>query len=208
MKSRQMFASFEEARRVIVESDEQIKQLFFKITKADDGAMFGLDFVAYAVIQRSLSLSAAVVKLAEENNFLSAASLVRLQLDSCLRMHGAWLVDKPHDFARSMLKGNPVKKQKASTGDLLTDQFLVGSLKKEFPWIERVYRECSGFIHLSEKHIYATFQGSFEDGKISLALGSSQSHIGERAVLELLTAFHHITDILIWLLSSVRLKSE
>ena len=38
----------------------------------------------------------------------------------------------------------------------MVDTYLAHRLAHEFPWVPNVYRETSGFIHLSEKHILST----------------------------------------------------
>jgi hypothetical protein len=37
----------------------------------------------------------------------------------------------------------------------MTDKFLVKKFSEEYKWIEKVYNNTSGYIHLSEKHLFA-----------------------------------------------------
>ena len=75
---------------------------------------------------RSLSFSKA-------RNFLAAAPLIRLQLDSCLRLYAAWLVENPHEFAHKVLRRERVDKLKNQDGKFLRDHYLVEKLAEEYP---------------------------------------------------------------------------
>lgn len=83
-----------------------------EMLQADKGALFSLDLLAAAALKRSMAHHKALGYLIRERNYLCAASLVRLQLDSCLRFHAAWLVDDPHAFAENVFKGTAIRKMK------------------------------------------------------------------------------------------------
>ncbi len=36
----------------------------------------------------------------------------------------------------------------------MRDDYLIAKAKEDYPWMEEVYKETSGFIHFSNKHIY------------------------------------------------------
>src|SRR5215208_2590243 len=84
----------------------------------ESGPLFPLDLLATAAMNRSLNLTMAFCTLIEARNFLTAAPLIRLQLDSCPRLSAAWLVDDPHAFADKVLYGERVDKMKDSDGHL------------------------------------------------------------------------------------------
>ncbi len=163
---------------------------------ADGGKLFPLDLLAGAAINRSLSNCSAFTLLVRENNYLAAASLVRLQIDSFLRFHAAYLVDDPSSFAISVLAGDEIRKLKDQTGAKMQDWYLAKSASSDFPWVERVYKATSGFIHLSEKHIFSTMQSVHEDRKISLYIGSDTSHIPNPLWVEMAEGFIAATDAL------------
>ena len=89
--------------------DEHL-QLIKKMLEADGGNLFPLDLLATAVLKRSMSLCAGFTALVRTGNYTSAASLLRLQLDSCLRFYAAFIVEKPHEFAENVLAGTAVRK--------------------------------------------------------------------------------------------------
>lgn len=124
--------------------------------RADDAAVFPVDLVAQAVLHRSMSLIRGFCDAIRSENFLCAAPLVRLQLDNLLRFYALTLVDRPHEVATRILAGKPVRTQLDRSGRKMTDRYLARKLAEELPWVERVYQETSGYVHLSEKHILNT----------------------------------------------------
>lgn len=83
----------------------------------------------------------------------------------------------------------------------MTDGYLVKLLSKENPWIDRVYKATSGFIHLSEKHIYAAV--SLADEEMSLRIRISEIDEGVDAELwgEMAAAFVEATELLFYYLN-------
>lgn len=164
--------------------------------EADGRKLFSLDFLAVAALNRSLSNSSAFTQLVRAQNYLVAASLVRLQLDTFLRFFAAYLVSNPHEFAASVLAGTEVRKLKDRSGALLTDRYLVESVASEFPWAPSVYKSTSGFIHLSDKHIYSAIQSVEDDGRLSMLIGSDPDRFPGELWVEMAEGFIAATDAL------------
>lgn len=80
-------------------------EIAHKMLHADGGAIFPLDILAVATLNRSVNLVAAFTSLVEARNFVVAAPLLRLQIDNCLRFYAAWIADNCHDFATKVMKG-------------------------------------------------------------------------------------------------------
>ena len=164
--------------------------------EADGCKMFSLDFLAVAALNRSLSNSSAFVQLVRAQNYLVSASLVRLQLDTFLRFFASYLVSNPHEFAASVLKGTAVRKLKDRSGSLMTDRFLVNSVAGEFPWAPNVYESTSGFIHLSDKHIFSAIHSVQGDGTLSMHIGSDPARFTDNLWCEMAEGFIAATDAL------------
>ena len=165
-----------------------------EMLSADGGNFFGVDFLAVAVIKRSMSLCAAFAALVRSRNYTSAAALLRLQLDSCLRFYAAFIVEKPHEFAMEVLRGVPIRKMKDSSGEKMTDKYLVEQLGRRYHWMPSVYDATSGFVHLSQRHIYAT--GEWSPEGVSLILGAMDEHIDEEFWIEMADGFLACTNAL------------
>jgi hypothetical protein len=185
--------------------DERIKHIenlrdlhlehLMEMLKADGGKIFGVDLLALAAFKRSMSLCAGFSCLVRSTNYLSAAALVRLQLDTCLRFFAAFIVDRPHNFAQSILDGVPVRKLKDRSGTLMTDRHLVDTLGKKYEWMPRVYEATSGFIHLSERHMFSVWEPN-TDGKLQTVVGATDDHFEDALWIELADGFLACTDAL------------
>lgn len=167
-----------------------------KIMCADSGKIFTLDLLAISVLNRSLCLLAGFCDLIEKKNFIAAAPLLRLQLDNLLRFHGAWLVKNPHTFSEEVLKGSHIRKLKDKDGNFMTDQYLVDKIAKEYPLMKNVYNNTSGYIHLSDKHIFNSLGQLKNDGTFHMKVSVSDNFIKESDYIEAIRAFFEITGVL------------
>ena len=171
-------------------------ELGLQMFKAYGGTLYGLDMLAIGALKRSMAHCAGFTRLLEDSNFICAASILRLQLDNALRFYAAFLVDKPHDFATAVLAGTPVRKLKDREGKLMRDAYLVESLSREYPWIPRVYKETSGYIHLSEKHIFNAIAGfDANENSAQIEISSEDIDLPESIYAEAIQAFIASTDI-------------
>lgn len=168
------------------------------IISAANAAMFPMDIFSIAVLNRSLCLTEAFCDLLEKKNFVVAASLLRLQLDNLIRFQAAWLVDKPHEFATSVLSGQKISELKDRNGKFMKDFYLVEKLSEKYPQMKEVYRQTSGYIHLSEKHIFNSLGKSKKDLKepFTMKISSTDEFVTDKDYLETLAAFTAITGIL------------
>ena len=65
-----------------------------------DSDLFQFDLLVSAVLNRSLALMNGFQLLIINNNYICAAHLVRLHLDSLMRLSAAWLVDDPNELLK------------------------------------------------------------------------------------------------------------
>jgi hypothetical protein len=167
------------------------------LMRAYGGAVYPLDLLANAAIKRAMSLNSAFSMLLRAENFLAAAHLVRLQLDSALRLSAAWIVDDCHKFAGEVLKGVSIRDLKDRTGKKMTDAHLVSVLSKEEPWIESVYKATSGYIHLSEKHIFNTVSPSDKPRTVAIEISSKSGPVPDESKLEAVMAMMAINRVIL-----------
>jgi hypothetical protein len=147
-------------------------QLGHRFLATHGSALYPLDFLAVAVVNRSIALIDGFCSLIESANLLAAAPLLRLQVDNCLRFYAAWLVEDPHDFALRVPGGSAVRDLRDASKQRMTDRFLVEKLSAEVPWLERVYQHTSGYVHLSDKHIFSAMSNlNVEHRSIDMWLG-------------------------------------
>ena len=108
------------------------------------GSIYPLDLLAAATLHRSMNLLFGFCDLIQNRNMLSAAPLLRLQIDNCSRFFAAFIVKDPHAFAMSVIRGENINKLKDQDGKQMNDAYLVKKLSNDEPWIERVYKGASG----------------------------------------------------------------
>lgn len=186
--------------------------LLRQILQADDGKCFGVDRVVEAVIQRSLSLIKGFTVMVEQSNCLCAGAILRLQIDSVLRLYACWLVGDPHSLAEPLLNGEPLSRYKSRTGERLTDAYLRAEVSKLYPWIDRVYKATSGFIHLSRPHMFSTVT-KVRDREVIFKIGEEGREWSDEEATEALDAFLKATKCLFhlsasWLATKQKVAAE
>jgi hypothetical protein len=190
------------ALQSIFSAIESLSSDLAKYIPAGSG-LYTTDFLVLAAAKRTLSLGRAFLAMMEVPNFGVAAALLRMQLDTALRFSALACVKSQDDFAMAMLRGDRIDKMVSNSGQRLTDKFLVGCLSKAVPWVEGVYNETSGFIHLSGRHIWQTFSALNEDErKVQLQVSAEDVRRPASEYVEIVQAFESTTNLVISMLTS------
>jgi len=159
--------------------------------------MYPLDHLAVGAVKRNISTARAFNMLIESWNMVCARTLLRVHIDTSLRFSAAWLVDKPHDFATRVLKGERIDKLKDRDGKSLSDAYIVEVRSSEHPWLQAVYKNLSGYVHFSGLHIYASVVSiSEKDRTISFEISDTDLQFPEASWVEILRCFRDATGIL------------
>ena len=122
-------------------------------------SLYVFDIFLTAILNRTLNVNRGFISEIQSNNFICAAPLVRIQLDSYLRLYASTLINYDVDeFAQKIINGESIRNLKDSKGIKMTDKYLVDeiSTKRDFAWVKYIYNAANGFIHLSDKHILAS----------------------------------------------------
>jgi len=165
---------------------------------AHGGDLYSFDLLAVATLNRSMCLLRGFCDLMLSENFVSAAPLVRLQLDNGLRFFAGWLVLDPHEFALQILKGKQVKDICDAQGNKMTDRFLVEQFsQKEDARYLTLYRQTSGYVHLSNKHMFNAIGSEGKDGKILLKITDQDAFVPNRLYEEAINSFAAITQTIL-----------
>lgn len=183
------------------EKKKTLTTLCMRMMQADGGKAFSLDLLAMAVFKRALAVAGGFRALVKQTNFLCAAALVRLQMDSALRFVAASLVDDPHDLARRVMAGEHIRKIPDRHGKKMTDRYLLGEIAKVAPWARDAYDKASGFVHLSDVHMFSPVT-RVGNRRVSLAIGEQDSHVHPTRWIELVSMFNAATDLVVWAMES------
>ncbi len=137
---------------------------------ADD--LYETDLFFIAVMARSYGLVDGFISAFDTWNPAVMAPLIRLQIDSLVRV--AYLAKAPHveKLALHIIGGGEFRSLNDSDGKPLTDRRLNKLAAQSHPWIDAVYKATSGWVHFSPAHVYAAVQlepeGSAEDSILKL----------------------------------------
>ncbi|GAB1057730.1 MAG: hypothetical protein WAqMacA_41010 [Shewanella algae] len=164
------------------------KELF----KVCDGKLFPADALFLSSCNRALQVLDSFILLIKNDYYSCSMALLRLQLDTVLRLHGLTKTKDIHASANKVIQGTKLSNIKDKKGKKLQDGYLVDLLAIQNPWIKHVYKLCSGYVHLSDSSFYHLIKKSEsipQSGEREFYIGSDESEIEEQHKLELIQAF-------------------
>lgn len=185
-----------------LEELENRRNRLLKLTKemisAFEGKMYGVDIFAIGAVKRAISTAAGFRLLVESWNMICARALLRMQIDTALRFSSVFLVKKPHDFVLEVLKGRQINKLKDKDGNKMTDAYLVSKLATEYSWLPVVYKNLSGYVHLSEHHLFDSIEHINDESRtVSWAITEEDTKFPDFSWTEVVGCFNESTDIFI-----------
>lgn len=118
------------------------------------------DFLIIPVLNRTVNLNKGFTTLMRQNNFIAAAPLVRINMDSLLRLYAPRISEYDiNTFSSKVLAGEHIRKMKHHNGkDKLTDSFLVEKLSEieGMEWIKSIYEAGNSFVHFGDGIIFSS----------------------------------------------------
>jgi hypothetical protein len=149
-----------ELDELLKELDELNKSIIHSATlMLETYGMFPFDLYCLSALNRSVNLIRGYNLMVRDNNFIAAGPLIRLHLDSLLRLYAPSITNlNIDDFAIKIMKGTSLRSLKDVNNQKLTDKHLVEEISKisEFNWVSGLYEDGNRYIHLSEKHIFTS----------------------------------------------------
>lgn len=178
---------------------EQHQPLFIRLY-APGVSLFLPDLVIQGFLKRSLDTLTGILTLVSQWNFTAAGALLRVQLDSLLRV--AYLGTIPaldrDRVCREILGGESFNRIRGTDGRHLTDGRLRGVTEEQYPWLGSVYTETSKLIHFSDKHCFLTARNPNEESRtVEFVFGTRHPEWSESGLREFLAATVHATDSLL-----------
>ncbi len=137
------------------------------------------DTYCIAQLNRSLNLIDGFITLSRADNFITSMALVRLHLDTLLRIYAIKLSGLDTNVAVEKILGGTRIEQltHGPDGKPLRDSYLKNEISKlnEFKWVAEAYEVASGFVHFSDNILRASNVGdsSNQTLKHAIELGSS-----------------------------------
>jgi hypothetical protein len=159
------------------------------------------DMVVLGAVQRTLAQSRGFRKLIKTKNFPCAAAILRMQLDTGMRINALRIVENRNQFCEQILKGTRFNLLKDSAGIKMTDAHLRKKLSEDHPWISAVYEQTSDFVHLSGRHFYSSiFKMDDDTSVMTLAISGADQERPEESYFEIVDAFFTATKLVATLL--------
>ncbi len=114
-----------------------------------------------AILNRTINLNRGFITLIKDSNYIAAAPLVRLNLDSLLRLFASTQVEFDYEtFAQKVRKGEKISNMKDKGEGIKLKDFVLAKRLKEIKglgWVGNVYDVGSGFVHFSENHVKSSY---------------------------------------------------
>ena len=181
---------------ILLQRDEHILHLLGEmVATAGNLKTNSEDVIMLSAIRRAIDVSKGFRAMIEAGNLVCAAPLVRLQLDTVLRVSAFELVEDRRGLVVALIAGTPIRRIEDRNGNRMTDTHLVTQLaeREGLPVIRQLYAMTSGFVHFSDSHIWTFFRSA--DVSNTLAFRSPEGLadlVAERFVV-FLNAFRAIT---------------
>lgn len=148
-------------------------------------------------LQRSRHLLEAYIPLMVQRNVTAASALIRIQLDSVMRVNACFLVANPLQLWDVLKAGKPWSSVKDTAGHQLRDKYLHQKLSERFPWVSDVYERMSGYVHLSRPHLEAATVGYDSFLGMQIVQGTAGSRVTDEQMLENASLFMQATSALL-----------
>jgi len=142
------------------------------------------DFFLISALNRTVNISKAYTTLIRDNNFIAAAPLVRINIDTLLRLYAPMISEYDRNtFALKVMAGDQINKMKLNgTKGVLSDQTLYFELSKieGMEWVTDIYKAGNSFVHLEKSHIFSSLKIEDENEKtINMSIGFHDAFIPE-----------------------------
>jgi hypothetical protein len=186
----------------ILKLEKELTQKAAQIIKPG-ASMYVWDLFVMGAAQRTLAQSRGFRSMIETRNFPSAAILLRTQIDTAMRVNGLRYLDKADDQLSEVFKGEKLFKDlsscRKSVNDKpirMQDKFLREWLQEDEPWIEKIYKETSDFVHLSFRPLFASIK-HLDDNKrtIDFAIMGEDNVKDEADYYEICEAFFKVSKL-------------
>lgn len=177
----------------IQKQKEWLLDTTIKLWSANSDMYLG-HLVYAALVDRTLSNIHGFTSMIEAKNFLCASSVLRQQIDTAMRANAYNLVSDKNELSKKIMEGTKFYKIKDKEGNEMRDAFLRRELATRYPWINDVYEETSGAVHLSEKHIFSSIADVKENGVVTLELSGLTSKPYED-LAEIVACFAHCVEV-------------
>ncbi len=211
-KPSELYPQVAECEKRLKDFIQEILDVGKEMLSAAGGKFYIPDMFFVGVLDRSINLIDAIVVLTSRWNFVAAGPLIRLHLDTLLRLSYLRTTENHDTFILQILEGKQVNRIKDEKGRNLTDTRLCDYARSIFPQVDNVYKEASRLIHFSDKHVFTCIEALDETDRIAgFSIGKGLSRWSEKDILSLLECTTAITEVILaimrgWILQKIKMS--
>jgi hypothetical protein len=155
------------------------------------------DFFLIGATKRAVAQSCGFRELIRFSNFPCAAGILRMQIDTCMRVNAFHLVTDIDEFARELFNGRRFNLLSDANRNKLTDKYLRNKLAVKYPWITKVYESSSDFVHLSMRHYYSAVSSVNADThEVRFLIAGSDPPRADEVYFEIVDTFFEVSKLL------------
>jgi hypothetical protein len=156
----------------LLELNEHLKtelNLLFE-KESEKNLMFKLSSINYSLINRTMELNNGYITLFTCKNYITAISLLRLQVENCVRLFGFSIMDNMPECLDQFIAGADFKSFTGNNGKKLYDSYLAKELDKKIPEynFHSNYKKYCEIVHFSG--FYQTLSNKFENKENGLSV--------------------------------------
>ncbi|MBA7524903.1 hypothetical protein ES705_17048 [subsurface metagenome] len=184
---------------------EDLPSLGSEIAHTGNMSMYPMDMVIIGIVKRCLSTTSALEKLIIEWNMICSRAVLRMQLDTVLRLSAFWLSPDLQKMAVDVMSGKQVNKMSDRDNNKMTDSYLSRKLGEQFDWVPRVYKYTSGYIHFSEKHLFDSIcKINDKEKTVDFVINDKDCNFPEFSWVELVSCATECSQIIKYFLDKYR----
>lgn len=162
-----------------------------------DSAISYCDFFVFGAIRRTLAQIAGFHQLIEARIFPCAAGVLRMQIDTAMRINALTIVEDRESMCSAILNGERLNTLKDPDGKKLSDAYLRAKLTAKHAWVARVYEQTSDFIHLSGRHLYTSINHTDDDTRtVYFSISGIDPPRPESVYFEIVDTFFEATKLI------------
>jgi hypothetical protein len=177
MNKEEILTEIEKKSNAIIKLGSKINRISKNLTV--------FDMYLIGILNRTVNINKGFVTLMKDKNFIAGSPLVRLNLDSLLRLYASNISEFDREtFALKVMGGEKIDKINSYLGkkQKLKDKFLVDELSKveDMSWVSYVYSAGNSFIHYSNNLMRSSRKIlNKEERTIGLTIGFHDEFIPE-----------------------------
>ena len=172
---------------------DELRKEQVKICTAIIGdTLYKEDLFFSSAIDRSIALLDGVSGMLKQRNLACTGILLRAQIDNCMRVFAAFIAEDQATFIDGFIRGEEIRRMKDNHGKKMTDHNLQERLAAYDGSVETVYKNSSGYVHLSDKAFFSSVTTSASNRyDIEFTVGLPLKEKANPVLLEAADAFIH-----------------